>query len=298
MKNIALFITIMLALPLFSQQDFSKVEITSEKIADNVYVLFGSGGNIGVSIGDDGVLIIDDQYAPLSEKIKTAINKLSDEPVKYVVNTHWHGDHTGGNENFGNDGATIVAHSNVRKRLSKEQVMRAFNRTVPPSPEAAWPVITFDEDISIHINNDDIMIFHVHNAHTDGDAFVYFKNANVLHMGDCFFKGRFPFIDLGSGGSIDGAIKAVAAALMIVDEDTAIIPGHGTMATKADLVEYSNMLHTMRDRVKKAMAEGKTIEEIKEAGLDEGYEEWGTGFINVATFVDFIWTDLDRKSEK
>jgi glyoxylase-like metal-dependent hydrolase (beta-lactamase superfamily II) len=270
------------------------VEIKPEKITDNIYVLFGAGGNIGLFMGKDGTLIIDDQYAPLSEKIKQAINGLTDDPVKYVVNTHWHGDHTGGNEAFGSDGATIIAHSNVRKRLSTEQVMKAFNRTVPPSPEAAWPVITFEEDITLHINGDDLMIFHVHNAHTDGDAFVYFKNNNVLHMGDCFFKGRFPFIDLGSGGSIDGAIKAVAAALMIVDEETVIIPGHGTLASKQDLLNYSEMLHTMRDRVKKAVAEGKTIDEIKNAGLDEDYEEWGTGFIKVATFVDFIWTDLDR----
>ncbi|NNF32865.1 MAG: MBL fold metallo-hydrolase [Saprospiraceae bacterium] len=294
MKQAIIFTLLLLGLQIQAQQDWDAVEIIPEKINENLYVLFGAGGNIGLFMGEDGTLIIDDQYAPLSEKIKAAINGLTDDPVKYVVNTHWHGDHTGGNEAFGNDGATIIAHSNVRKRLSTEQVMKAFNRTVPPSPEAAWPVITFEEDISLHVNGDDLMIFHVHNAHTDGDAFVYFKNSNVLHMGDCFFKGRFPFIDLGSGGSIDGAIRAVAVALMIVDEETVIIPGHGTLASKQDLLKYSQMLHTMRDRVKKAVAEGKTIDEIKTAGLDEGYEEWGTGFINVATFVDFIWTDLDR----
>ena len=246
-------------------------------------------------IGDDGVLVIDDQYAPLTERIKAAISVLTGDAVKYVVNTHWHGDHTGGNENFGNEGATIIAHKNVRERLSTEQVMKAFNRTVPASPKSAWPTITFDIDISLYINGENIELIHVHNAHTDGDAFVYFTESNVLHMGDCFFKDRFPFIDLGSGGSVDGAIKAVSIALMLVDEETTIIPGHGTLATKADLVNYSIMLHTMRDRVKKAMAENKSIDEIKAAGLDEGFEDWGSGFINAATFIDFIWTDLDRK---
>ncbi len=294
MKKYIIVFSLFVAIQACAQRDWSSVEIVPEKITDNVYVLFGSGGNIGLFMGDDGTLIIDDQYAPLSEKIKTAINGLTDNPVKYVVNTHWHGDHTGGNEAFGSDGATIVAHSNVRKRLSTEQVMKAFNRTVPPSPEGAWPVITFEKDVTLHLNDDDLMIFHVHNAHTDGDAFVYFKNNNVLHMGDCFFKGRFPFIDLGSGGSIDGAIKAVSAGLMIVDEETVIIPGHGSLATKKDLEDYSQMLNTIKDRVEKAMADGMTIDEIKAAGLDEGYEEWGTGFINIATFVDVIWTDLDR----
>lgn len=295
MKKAIIFALLLLGVEMQAQQDWDAVEIIPEKINENLYALFGSGGNIGLFVGEDGTLIIDDQYAPLSDKIKASISRITDDPVKYVVNNHWHGDHTGGNEAFGNDGATIIAQSNVRKRLSTEQVMKAFNRTVPPSPEIAWPAITFDEDISLHVNGDDLMIFHVHNAHTDGDAFVYFKNSNVLHMGDCFFKDRFPFIDLGSGGSIDGAIKAVAAALMIVDEETVIIPGHGALASKQDLLKYSKMLHTMRDRVKKAVAEGKTIDEIKTSGLDEGYEEWGTGFINAATFVDFIWTDLDRK---
>lgn len=295
MKKAIIFALLLLGVEMQAQQDWDAVEIIPEKINENLYALFGSGGNIGLFVGEDGTLIIDDQYAPLSDKIKASISRITDDPVKYVINTHWHGDHTGGNEAFGNDGATIIAQSNVRKRLSTEQVMKAFNRTVPPSPEIAWPAITFDEDISLHVNGDDLMIFHVHNAHTDGDAFVYFKNSNVLHMGDCFFKDRFPFIDLGSGGSIDGAIKAVAAALMIVDEETVIIPGHGALASKQDLLKYSKMLHTMRDRVKKAVAEGKTIDEIKTSGLDEGYEEWGTGFINAATFVDFIWTDLDRK---
>ena len=295
MKTLLSLFFLFLSIIVFSQQDFSKVEVTSEKITDNVYALFGSGGNIGVCIGDDGVLVIDDQYAPLTERIKAAISVLTGDAVKYVVNTHWHGDHTGGNKNFGNEGATIIAHKNVRERLSTEQVMKVFNRTVPASPKSAWPTITFDKDISLYMNGENIELIHVHNAHTDGDAFVYFTESNVLHMGDCFFKDRFPFIDLGSGGSVDGAIKAVSIALMLVDEETTIIPGHGTLATKVDLVNYSIMLHTMRDRVKKAMAENKSIDEIKAAGLDEGFEDWGSGFINAATFIDFIWTDLDRK---
>ncbi len=295
MKNLlSIALVLLFCFSMSAQQDWSKVEITAEKITDNIYVLYGSGGNIGVLTGEDGVILIDDQYAPLSEKIKVAVSELSPDKVQYVLNTHWHGDHTGGNENFANEGAMIIAHDNVLERLSSEQVMKAFNRTVPASPEAAWPVITFAEDIKVHLNDEDLHLIHVHNAHTDGDAFVYFTKANVLHMGDCFFNGRFPFIDLGSGGSIDGAIKAVSVALMLVDDDTLIIPGHGSVGSKEDLLDYHRMLHTMKGRVVKAMAEGKTIDEIKAMNIDEGYEEWGTGFINKERFADIIWTDLDR----
>lgn len=197
---------------MFSQRDFSTVEIVVTNVADSIYMLEGSGGNIAVFTGEDGVLMVDNQFAGLSEKIKTTISDLSNHPVKYVLNTHWHGDHTGGNENFGNDGAIIVAQENVRARMSTDQFNKAFNRTIEASPKIAWPQITYSEDMQIHFNGESIMLIHVHDAHTDGDAFVYFPERNVLHMGDCFFNGRFPYIDLGSGGTVDGAIKAVQTA--------------------------------------------------------------------------------------
>ena len=281
-----------------AQSRFDDVVIKTNKVTDNIYMLEGSGGNIGVFIGDDGVFMIDDQYAPLSEKIKAAISALSNKEIKYLVNTHWHGDHAGGNENFGKEGATIIAHENVRQRLSTDQHSKAFNRTTPASPKIAWPTITFEENMTIHINGHKIVLMHVHNAHTDGDTFVWFPESNVLHMGDCFFKDRFPYIDLGSGGSVQGALRAIEAAMMITDADTQIIPGHGTMAAKSDLLRYYQMLSTMYDSVKKEVVAGKTVDEIKAAGLTKDYEGWGSGFINDERIIDIIWTDIDSQLSK
>ena len=295
MKNF-LFLSIFLfsILSTNAQSRFDKAEIKTHKITDQIHYLEGSGGNIGVLIGDEGVLIIDDQYAPLSGKIKKAIKELSDHPVKYVVNTHWHGDHTGGNGNFGKTGSIIIAQENVLARMSTEQVNKAWDKPRPPSLEEAWPEITFNEDMKIHFNGQNVVLIHVHNAHTDGDTFVWFPKSNVIHMGDCFFNGRFPYIDLGSGGSVDGAIRAVQLALSLTDSNSKIIPGHGQLATKSDLMQYHKMLNVMRDRVKNAIADGKTIEEIKAAHLDAGYEEWGKAFINSEKIIDIIWTDLSR----
>jgi len=290
----ALFFTTTIS---YTQRDYSTVEIKTTAVTDHIYMMEGAGGNIGVLTGEDGTLMIDDQFAPLSEKIKAAMAELTEHPVKYLLNTHWHGDHTGGNENFGKDGAIIVAQANVRQRLSTENIMKAFDRTTPAAPEAAWPQITFEEDMKIHFNGEDVMLIHVHNAHTDGDAFVYFMNSNVLHMGDTFFNGRFPFIDLGSGGSVDGAIKAVETALMLSDTATKIIPGHGQLARKSDLLQYYTMLVNMKSRVMEASAAGKTIEEIKTAGLDKGYESWGGGFVSAERFIDTIWSDFNRGEE-
>lgn len=280
-----------------AQRDFSQVEIKVTQVTDRIFMMEGSGGNIAVLIGDDGTVMIDDQFAPLSDKIKVAIAALTEHPVTYVLNTHWHGDHTGGNENFSKDGAIIVAHENVRQRLSSENILKAFDRSVPAAPEAAWPQITFQDDMKIHFNEEDILLMHIHNAHTDGDAFIYFMNQNVLHMGDCFFNSRFPYIDLGSGGSIDGAIEAVEAALMLTDTKTMIIPGHGKLARKSDLLKYYTMLVTMKSRVMDAMADGNTLEEMKAAGLDKGYESWGQAFISGGRFIDIIWSDYNREKE-
>ncbi|HSM03170.1 MAG TPA: MBL fold metallo-hydrolase [Longimicrobiales bacterium] len=249
-------------------QDVDDVEIQTERITDGVYMLVGQGGNIGLSVGEDGAFVIDDQFAPLTGKILAAIAAVTDEPVRFVFNTHWHGDHTGGNENMGEAGALIVAHANVRRRMSVEQVLQRIGRdpsTTPASPEGALPVVTFTEDVSFHINGDRLHAFHVSNAHTDGDAIVHFERANVVHMGDTFFKGRFPFIDTASGGSIDGLIAAVGEALAVMDADTRIIPGHGTLSGREDLQEYRDALVAMRDAVAGMMARGMTLEQIQAA---------------------------------
>lgn len=265
-------------------QNWDEIEVKSQEVSEGIYMLTGRGGNIGLSIGHDGVLIIDDQFAPLSEKISATIDKITNKEVRYLINTHWHGDHTGGNENFANYGATIIAHDNVRKRMSKDQI-RPFGRTTPASPEAAWPKLTFNDNMSVHFNGQSIQLIHIHNAHTDGDAFVYFPKSNVLHMGDCFFKDRFPFIDKDSGGSPDGAIKAVQIALMITDSETKIIPGHGSLANKEDLIRYHSMLITMRDRILKAIKDNIEEDSLDISALTKDYESWGEAFINPEKMV-------------
>lgn len=283
---------------MLSAQDWDKIEIEAESVTDNIYMLTGRGGNIGVCIGADGIYIIDDQYGPLSEKILTKIKTLSDKPVKYVLNTHWHGDHTGGNENMNKAGATIVAHKNVRKRMSSKQD-RGNGRSVDPSPAAALPVITFNEDLTLHINGEEVLFFHVHHAHTDGDAIVYFPKSNVIHTGDTYFNGRFPFIDLYSGGSINGIIESANQVLFLADKDTKIIPGHGKLSTKEELKTYRDMLMDVRDRVQQAIKADMTYEEIKAANLTKDLDDdWGQNFINGERIVNFIYTDLTRDNGK
>ena len=281
---------------LSAQRDFSKVEIKTIPVSDQIYMLQGSGGNIAVLTGADGVFMIDDQFAPLTEKILAAIAKISEAPVKFLINTHWHGDHTGGNENMGKAGAVIVAHDNVRKRMSEEQLMVAFGRTVPPAPADALPVITFSKDIHFHWNEEHVFIFHVHHAHTDGDVIVHFTKANVMHTGDTYFKGRFPFYDVSSGGSVEGLIESANKLLFIADDETVIIPGHGDLSNKKELTEYRDMLIVMRDRVKEAIASGKSFEEIEALGLAEDLADpWGQGFINAKKFVSILYSDLTRE---
>ena len=278
-----------------AQQDFSGVQIEAIPVTENIYMLTGRGGNIGVIVGDDATYLVDDQYAQLTDKITATIATLTDKPVSYVINTHWHGDHTGGNENLGTAGALIIAHDNVRKRMSTEQVMEALGNTVPPSPEASLPVITFAEDVSFHLNGEHIHAFHVENAHTDGDAIIHFRNANVFHMGDTYFAGRFPFIDLDSGGSIDGMITAANKVISLSNEDTKIIPGHGPLANLDDLKGYRDMLTTLRSKVALMISEEKTLEEIQAANLTEDYKDWNWGFINSERIISFIYNDLSGK---
>ncbi|MCM3877564.1 MAG: MBL fold metallo-hydrolase [Thermoanaerobaculia bacterium] len=281
------------SLPAFAQQDFSKVEVKTEKLADGVFMLTGAGGNIGVSAGADGVFLIDSQYAPLTDKIKAAIATISDKPVRFVLNTHWHGDHVGGNENLGKTGVVIVAHDNVRKRMSSEQFIKAFNSKVPPSPAIALPLVTFVDSVSFHLNGDDVDAFHVPPAHTDGDAIVYFRKANVLHMGDTFFNGMYPFVDLSTGGSIAGTIGACERGLSMGDASTRLIPGHGPSANKADLKAFRDMLAASRDAVAPLVKAGKTLDEVKAAKPTATLDEkWGKGFMKPDSWVSIVYADL------
>ena len=257
-----------LSSPVAGQNTMDDVQITTQQLTDGVYMLMGQGGNIGVSVGPDGVFVIDDQFAPLTEKILAAIAAITSESVRFVFNTHWHSDHTGGNENMGEAGALIVAHDNVRERMSTDQVLERIGRpvsTTVASPDGALPVVTFTDDVSFHINGDRLHAFHVEHAHTDGDAIVHFVEANVVHMGDTFFRDRFPFIDTASGGSIDGLIAAAGAALTVMDADTQIIPGHGPLSSREDLRTYRDALKTMRDAVADLMADGMSLEQIQSA---------------------------------
>ena len=281
------------AAPLAAQQDLDEVEITVTPMATGVFMLTGAGGNIGVSVGADGVFVIDDQFAPLSERIMDAIEGLSDRPVSYVLNTHWHGDHTGGNENFGEAGAAIVAHENVRTRMSTEQVSTVFGRTTPPSPDAALPVVTFTENVTFHFNGEAIRVHHVPNAHTDGDSIVYFDDVDVLHTGDTFFNGAFPFIDVDSGGSLDGMIDAAETSLGMITRQTEIIPGHGPRATQIDLERYRDMLLEVREIVAERVAAGESREDVVAANpLGALGVNWGGGFMKTDVFTGLVYDSL------
>jgi len=282
-----------------SAQDFSKVVIGTQKITDNVYMLTGAGGNIGVSAGEDGILIIDDQYAPLSGRIQEALAKLSPKPARFVINTHWHGDHTGGNESFGKGGSIIVAHANVRKRMTETQVSEIFKRDTPPSPKDALPILTFTQEVTLHFNGDDLRVYHYDNAHTDGDALIEFTRAKVLHMGDTYFNGMYPFIDFESGGTIDGMIGNANQVLSRIGEDIKIIPGHGPLASKADLVKYRDMLVTLRKNIGALVEQGKTLEQtIAATPTKELDPVWGGGFFKPADVTTMVYRDLTRAKKK
>ncbi|HEY4646609.1 MAG TPA: MBL fold metallo-hydrolase [Steroidobacteraceae bacterium] len=278
-----------------AQQDFSKVVIESQKVAEGVYMLTGAGGNMGASIGEDGVILIDDQFAELTPRIQEALTKLSPKPVRFVINTHWHFDHTGGNENLGKAGSIIVAHDNVRRRMSVASFNRFFNRETPASPRVALPVLTFDNNVTFHFNGDEIFVFHIANAHTDGDSLILFRNANVLHAGDIFFNGIYPFIDAGSGGSIDGMIAAADQVLPMLKPDTKVVPGHGPLGTATDLKAFRDMLIALRDNVAKLIREGKTLEEAIAATPTKDLDPvWGDGFLKPEQVVQMVYLDLKR----
>jgi glyoxylase-like metal-dependent hydrolase (beta-lactamase superfamily II) len=272
-----------------AQQDFSKVEIKTTKLGDTVYMMEGAGGNLGVSIGDDAVFLIDDQFAPLSEKIAAAVAKLTAKPVKFLLNTHYHYDHTGGNENFGKAGAIIVAHDNVRKRMSSEQLIEFLRTTVPASPAMAWPIVTFAASVSFHLNGEEIRAVHMPRAHTDGDAIVHFTKSDVIHMGDIYFNNMYPFIDTSGGGTIDGVVAACDRAIDLASERTRIIPGHGPISNRAELKAYRDMLATVSARIRKMVADGHKLEAITASNATAEFDEkWGKGFIKADKFREMV----------
>jgi len=273
-------------------QDYSQVEINTVQVSDNIYMLQGAGGNIGICVGDDGVFMIDDQFAPLNEKIMAAVAAVSDKSVKFLLNTHWHGDHTGGNEPIGKTGAVIVAHDNVRKTLTEDQFVEFFNMTTPASSKVALPVVTFTDAVTFHFNNEEIYAYHVEPSHTDGDAVVHFKNANVVHAGDIYFNGTYPFIDIDHGGSVDGLIRVAKRLLSVVDNETKVISGHGTLGDKADFEKYVHMLTTIRDRVRSMVDEGKSFEEVLAANPTVEFDETYSTFINAEGFLSVVYKDL------
>ncbi len=279
------------------QEEFDAIKIEIHEAAPGVLMLVGQGGNIGISYGEDSVFMVDTQFGQLTEKILAAIRTRTDKPVQVVLNTHWHGDHVGGNGNFSARGALIVAHERAHARLSIDQFLGAFGSKVPAAPKGALPVITFTENISFHWNGDTIEIFHAPEAHTDGDVIVHFHEANVIHMGDTYFNGMYPFIDVDTGGSIDGMVAVADAVLARCDENTRVIPGHGPLSNQYELQVYREMMATVREAVAKLMREGKSREEViaakPTAALDAA---WDGGVLDPDTYVGHIYNSLTGTS--
>ena len=279
---------------LAQQRDFSTVQMKTTKVAGNVYMLEGSGGNIGVSAGEDGILIVDDQYAPLADKIRAALKAINPGALRFVLNTHFHGDHTGANAVFGKE-SLIVAHDNVRKRLAAGQpAAAAGGQGTPPAPKEALPVVTYAQSVSIHFNGEEIKVMHLPAGHTDGDSVILFTTSNVAHLGDDFFAARFPYVDIGNGGSVEGLTRNIAHVIENLPAGVKIIPGHGPLSTIDDLKTFHRMLTTTTDIVRKQIAEGKTVEQIKAAGLPEEWKTWGAGFINQDRWLETIHRSLTQ----
>lgn len=279
----------LLAMPAASQEPSARHQISSISVAPGVYMLSGQGGNMALSVGVDGAVLIDDELALLTEELRTAIAGITTEPVRFVINTHWHFDHTGSNESLARSGAVLVAHDNVRERLRKGQAVPAFNRVFPPAPTAALPVITFADRVSFHWNGDTLEVAHAPAAHTDGDAVVYFRHANVVHLGDLYWNGIYPLVDGSSGGSTTGMIEAVAAVLARIDANTRVIPGHGPIGDTAGLQAYHDMLRTVHLRIEALRTQGKTIDEIVAAAPTAEFDaQWAGGLFNPEQWVRIV----------
>ena len=300
MKNLKKILTALLLgnwLTINAQQNMENATISTIKINDHLHMLQWSGaGNMLLISGNEGNILIDDQFAPLSEKINTAVQNVNPGNVKFLFNTHYHGDHSGGNTNFANKGATIFAHENVRARLTADSTKLKFAKLTKPEPQSAWPVITYKEGLNLYLNDENIVIFHVDNAHTDGDAVFYLPKSNVLHTGDCFMKDKFPFIDRSSGGSVDGWLKAATQIISMIDDQTVIVPGHGDLANKNDYKAVRDAVANLRDGVVKAIMQGKNITETLELNLTKDFaNNFGSGFIKGDALIKTIFSELGGK---
>jgi glyoxylase-like metal-dependent hydrolase (beta-lactamase superfamily II) len=292
--------TIALAALAFAQdEDFSKVQIKVTKVAGSVYMLEGSGGNIGASVGDDGIVIVDDQYAPLADKIQAALKGVTDKPIRFIINTHYHGDHTGGNAILQKQ-APVIAHDNVRRRLEQGGSagnLGSINFEAKPQPKEALPILTFDHDMTVHLNGEDIRALHFPSGHTDGDSIIFFPKSNVVHMGDDFVRYGFPFIDLGSGGSVEGMIAAMDEVVPKLPPDVKVIPGHGAISTLDEVRDYVKMLKETRAAVEKGVKAGKTLDQLKQEKVLEPWKKWSGDYISSDIFVETLYNDLTGRKD-
>lgn len=287
------------ALSVAQDQDFSKVEIKVTKVSGTVYMLEGAGGNIGASVGEDGIVVVDDQYAPLAEKIQAALKGVTDKPVRFIINTHYHGDHTGGNAFFQKQ-APVIAHDNVRKRLETGSTagnLGSVSMERKAAPKEALPILTFDHDVTVHLNGEDIRALHFPSGHTDGDSIIFFPTSHVVHMGDDFVRYGFPFIDLASGGSVEGMIAALEEVVPKLPADVKVIPGHGNVSNLDDVREYVKMLVETRAVVEKGVKQGKTLDQLKQEKVLEPWKKWNGDFITTDAFIETLYNDLTGKKD-
>lgn len=300
MRTTALLVAVLTpATVAFAQQqpDWSKVEITATHVSGSVYMLQGQGGNMAASVGKDGIVLVDDQFAPLADKIRAALKGITDEPVRFVINTHWHGDHTGGNLPFSRT-STLIAQDNVRKRLAEGGVVGnggSIHRDEEPAPAGALPIITFGHDVTVHLNGEDIRALHFPSGHTDGDSVIFFPESNVVHMGDDFVRYGFPFIDVDSGGSVKGMIAAIEKVIPQLPADVKVIPGHGALSTLDDVRSYLAMLKDTTAVVEKALAQGKTLDQMKQEKILAPWDRWSGDFISTDTFLETLVNSLTGK---
>lgn len=283
------------------QNDFSKVQIKVTKVSGNIYMLEGSGGNIAASVGEDGIVIVDDQFAPLVEKIQQALKGITDKPVRFIINTHFHGDHTGGNAPFSNAGSTVIAQDNVRKRLESGGTAGnggSLKMDYPAAPKGALPIITFANDVTVHLNGEDIRALHFPSGHTDGDSIIFFPKNNVVHMGDDFVRYGFPFIDVTSGGSVQGMISAMEKAMALLPPDVKVIPGHGAISNLDDVRAFVKMLKETSAVVQKAIDRRQTLEQMKQAKILAPWEKFSGSFINTDAFIETLYNSLTGQKGK
>jgi cyclase len=299
MRNAILFAAFacLLCMAAGQDKDFNKVEIKVTKVSGNVYMLEGAGGNIGASVGEDGIVVVDDQYAPLADKIRAALKGITDKPIRFIINTHYHFDHTGGNALFQKD-APIIAHDNVRKRLeagTSPGNYGAVSFPAKPSAKESLPILTFDHDVTVHLNGEDIRALHFPNGHTDGDSVIFFPRSNVVHMGDDFVTYGFPFVDLSGGGSVEGMIKAMEETVSKLPADVKVIPGHGPVSNLDDVRRYIAMLKDTKSVVEKGVKQGKTVDQLKQENVLAPWQKWSGDFITSEQWLITLYNDLTGK---